>query len=344
MPGRGGMLPRPFHQTEVNDMLAVLALIVRRLLLSGVILVLVSAIVFIGTEVLPGDALDATIPADELIYYSEADLARMRAELGLDKPALERFFSVLSGLVTFDFGVTLMTRESVLASIVHPMLNSLIMASVAIVLTPIVSVLLGVWAALKPGGRTDGLVSGATLFAYSMPDFVVANVFVIVFAIWLGLAPAVLMITESAPWYQILAVSVLPVLALTVSGVAYQFRLLRAGMVEALASEFVERARLSGVPEWRLVVGHALPAALIPMLNGTAQFVAGIISGVVVIEAVFKFPGIGIELIRSVAQREVPTVQAITFLAAFAVIVSNLLADVSILALDPRVRRTRNDR
>lgn len=317
----------------------ILALIARRLALSAVILTLVSAVVFVGTEVLPGDALDATIPVDELIFYTDEDLARMRAELGLDRPPLERFASVFRDLVTFDFGVTLMTREPVLASIWHPMLNSLLMASVAVVLTPIVAVGLGVLAALRPGGRLDGAVSGGTLFAYSMPDFVVGNVFVIVFAIWLGLAPAVLMVPESAPWHEILAVSVLPVAALVVSGVAYQYRLLRAGMVEALDGEFVERARLSGLPEWRLVVVHALPVALIPMLNGTAQFVAGIISGAVVIEAVFRFPGIGLELIRAVAQREVPTVQAITFLAAFAVIVSNLLADVAVLALDPRVRR-----
>lgn len=317
----------------------IIALILRRLALSGLILILVSAVVFVGTEILPGDALDATIPADELIYYTEEDLARMRADLGLDKPALERFITVFWNLITFDFGVTLLTQEPVMDSVWHPMMNSLLMASVAIVLTPLVSIGLGIWAALKPGGRTDGLVSGGTLFAYSMPDFVVGNVFVIVFAIWLGLAPAVLMITESAPWYDILAVSILPVAALIVSGVAYQFRLLRAGMVEALESEFIERARLSGVPEWRLVVVHALPVALIPMLNGTAQFVAGIISGTVVIEAVFRFPGVGVELIRAIAQREVPTVQAITFVAAFAVILANLLADVAVLALDPRVRR-----
>lgn len=317
----------------------ILSLILRRLALSGVILLLVSGLVFIGTEILPGDALDASIPADELMWYTEEDLARMRTELGLDKPALLRFADVFWNLVTFDFGVTLLTREPVLASIWHPMLNSLLMASVAIVLTPLVSIALGIWAGLNPGGRTDGLISGGTLFAYSMPDFVVGNVFIIVFALWLGIAPAVLMIPETAPWHQILAVSVLPVAALIVSGVAYQFRLLRAGMVDALASEFVERARLSGLPEWRLVVVHALPAALIPMLNGTAQFVAGIISGTVVIEAVFKFPGIGVELIRAISQREVPTVQAITFLAAFAVILSNLLADIAVLALDPRVRR-----
>lgn len=320
----------------------ILALILRRLALSGLILLLVSGLVFLGTEILPGDALDATIPADELIYYSEEDLARMRAELGLYRPALERFIGVFWDLITFDFGVSLLTHEPVLPSIWHPMMNSLLMASVAIVLTPLVAIALGIWAALKPGGRTDGVVSGGTLFAYSMPDFVVGNVFIIVFALQLGLAPAVLMIAESASWEQILAVAVLPVAALIVSGVAYQFRLLRAGMVEALDSEFIERARLSGVPNWRLVITHALPVALIPMLHGTAQFVTGIISGTVVIEAVFKFPGLGVELIRAISQREVPTVQAIAFVAAFAVILSNLLADIGILALDPRVRRKSN--
>lgn len=325
-------------------MVPILTLILRRLALSGLILVLVSGIVFVGTEILPGDALDSTIPADERIYYTDEDFARMRSELGLDKPPHERFLDVLTNLVTFDFGVTIVTQEPVLPSIWHPMINSLLMASVAVVLTPLVSVGLGIWAALKPGGRVDGLVSGTTLFAYSMPDFVVGNVFVIVFAIWLGLAPAVIMIMKSAPWYEVLAYSVLPVIALIVSGVAYQFRLLRAGMIEALDSEYIERARLSGVPQWRLVIVHALPSALIPMLNGTAQFVAGIISGTVVIEAVFRFPGIGLELIRALAQREIPTVQAIVFLAAFAVILSNLLADIAILALDPRVRRSSHGR
>lgn len=317
----------------------ILALIARRLALSGLILTMVSALVFVGTEILPGDALDSTIPADELIFYTEEDLAAMRAELGLDKPPLERFVDVFTGLITFDFGVTIMTREPVLSSIWHPMLNSLLMAGLAIVITPLIAIALGVAAALRPGGRMDGVVSAGTLFTYSMPDFVVGNVFIIVFALQLGLAPAVLMIAESAPAWQIVSAAFLPVAALTVSGVAYQFRLLREGMVDALGSEFIERARLAGVPEWRLVVRHALPVAIIPMLNGTAQFVAAILSSVVVIEAVFRFPGIGLELIRAVSQREVPTVQAITFLAAGAVILSNLLADIALLALDPRVRR-----
>ncbi|MEM1264426.1 MAG: ABC transporter permease [Pseudomonadota bacterium] len=231
---------------------------------------------------------------------------------------------MLWDLVTFEFGVTFVAQE--------PVLNSM--------LTPLVSIGLGIWAAMRPGGRTDGLVSGTTLFAHSMPGFVVGPVFIIVIAISLSLAPAVPMVAESAPWHRILAVSVLPVAALIVSGVASQFRLLRAGMIEALDSEVVGRARLSGVPEWRLVITCALPVALIPMLNGTAQVGAGIISDTVVIEAAFRCPSIGLELIRAIAQREVPTVQAIAFVAAFAVIVANLLADIGVLALDPRVRRT----
>ncbi len=317
----------------------ILALILRRLALSGLILLLVTIVVFVGTEVLPGDALDAAIPVDERIYYTEEDFARMRAELGLDRPMLVRFGETLLDLITFDFGETLLTRDAVIDNIWHPMINSMLMASIAIAVTPLVAIALGIAAAIKPGGRLDGVVSGATLFSYSMPDFVVANIFVMFFALLLGLVPAVLLIPEYAPAGEILKVSVLPVMALVVSGVAYQFRLLRAGMLEALASEFVERARLSGVPEWRLVIVHALPVAVIPMLNGTAQFVAGIISGVVVVEAVFRFPGIGLELIRALSQREIPTVQAITFLAAFAVILGNLLADIAVLALDPRVRR-----
>ena len=110
----------------------IIALVLRRLALSGLILLMVSAVVFIGTEILPGDALDASIPADELMWYTDEDLARMRAELGLDEPALVRFFAVFWDLITFDFGVTLLTREPVMDSIWHPMLNSLIMASVSI--------------------------------------------------------------------------------------------------------------------------------------------------------------------------------------------------------------------
>ena len=148
----------------------ILALILRRLALSGLILLLAVIVVFVGTEILPGDALDSAIPQDERVYFTEEDFARMRAELGLDRPVLVRFGEMLYNLITFDFGKTLVTRDPVIDNIWHPMLNSLLMASIAIVHTPLVAIALGISAALKPGGRLDGIVSGAIRFSYSMPD------------------------------------------------------------------------------------------------------------------------------------------------------------------------------
>jgi peptide/nickel transport system permease protein len=319
-------------------MAGIVEMIGRRLLMAIFILSFTALIVFLGTEVLPGDALTASIPAEELQFYSPQQLDQMRSQLGLDRSIPVRFVEVWTRLFTFDFGSTIVKHEPVLDRIYHPMINSAILAGIALIVMLTIVITLGVLASLKPGGRLDSAISTTTLFTYSMPDFVVSNVFVIVFAVWLGLVPAVILAPTNAPKLAILAASILPVVALCVHGAAYQFRLLRSGMIEALNSDYVERARLAGIPTWRISIKHALPSALIPMLNGTAYFVASLLSGSVVVEAVFKFPGAGGELLRALAQREIPTIQAIAFLAALAVVVTNLIADLAILALDPRVR------
>lgn len=317
---------------------SIMGLIGRRLFMAFFILSFTALIVFLGTEVLPGDALTASIPAEELQFYTEEQLDQMRSELGMDRSIPVRFFEVWRQLMTFDFGTTIMKKEPVGARIFHPMVNSAIMAGLALMVMLALVIVLGVLASLKPGGRLDNSISTTTLFTYSMPDFVVSNVFVIIFAVWLGLVPAVIVAPTSAPKLTILAAAIVPVIALCVHGAAYQFRLLRAGMVEALNSDYVERARLAGIPQWRISVMHALPSALIPMLNATAYFVAGLLATSVVVESVFKFPGAGGELLRALSQREIPTIQAIAFLAALVVVVANLIADLAILALDPRVR------
>ncbi|WP_156393928.1 MULTISPECIES: ABC transporter permease [unclassified Rhizobium] len=319
-------------------MIQILEMMGRRLLMSFFILSFTALIVFLGTEVLPGDALTATIPADELAFMPAQQIEDMRRELGLDRSIPVRFLEVWTRLMTFDFGTTIIKREPVFDRIMHPMVNSAILAGVALIVMLVIVITLGVLASFKPGGRLDNAISTTTLFTYSMPDFVVSNIFVIVFAVWLGLLPAVILAPTNAPKLTILAAAILPVIALCVHGAAYQFRLLRAGMMEALNSDYVERARLAGIPTWRISIMHALPSAMIPMLSGTATFVAGLLSGSVVVEAVFKYPGAGGELLRAISQREIPTVQAIAFLAALAVIVANLIADLAILALDPRVR------
>lgn len=317
----------------------IIAFILRRTALAAIVLTLVALIVFIGTEVLPGDAVTASIPVEEIIYYSPEQLAALRAEYGLDRPLPVRFFEVWKQLFSFDFGVTIMKREPVLDRILYPVRNSAIMAGAALVGMLVLVVVLGIAATWRPGGRLDSLLSGAILAGYSLPEFVVGNFFVIVFAIWLGIAPAVIMINTNAPALDMLAVVMLPVAALCVASAAYQFRLLRAGMIEALEADYIERAKLAGISRWRLSFVHALPSAMIPMLNGTASFVAGVLSGTVVIEAVFKYPGAGVELLRALSQRDIPSIQAIAFLAALAVVACNLLADLAALALDPRIRK-----
>ncbi|WNJ88508.1 ABC transporter permease [Bosea sp. 685] len=319
-------------------MTQIVSMMGRRLFLSFFILSFTALIVFLGTEVLPGDALTATMPAEELAFYTPAQLAKLRTEYGLDRALPVRFLEVWNRLFSFDFGVTIIKREPVYDRIIHPVINSAIMAGVALLVMLLIVITLGILSSLKPGGRLDNWISGTTLFTYSMPDFVVSNVLVIIFAVWLGLTPAVIFASTNAPKLTILVAAILPVMALCIHGAAYQFRLLRTGMIEALGSDYVERARLAGIPNWRICLRHALPSALIPMLNGTATFVAALLSGSVVVESVFKFPGVGGELLRALAQREIPTIQAIAFLAALAVVAANLVADIAILMLDPRVR------
>lgn len=306
---------------------------------SMAMLVMASVIVFIGTEVLPGDALEVSIPPDELRFFSAEELAGMRHELGLDRPAVERYLSWLSGAVRFDFGLTILNREPVFEGIRGPLVNTLVMASVGMLILPALAVVMGTLAALKPGGRLDNTISTIALVGYSIPEFVLGNLFILIFAVWLGLQPAVITLPTHTTVQALLAVLPLPIVTLIFGAVAYQFRLMRSAMAEALQSPFVERARLAGIAPWRVVILHALPMALIPVLAAAAQFAAGLLSGVLVLDVVFNYPGLGRHVVDTIATRDVGSIQAIAFLAALGVITTSLLADIAILFIDPRTRQ-----
>lgn len=315
-----------------------LAAIVRRILLSGLILFLVAAFVFIGTEVLPGDALDVYLTDEDASVMTPDQIEALRRELGLDRPAAARFLQWLGGAVVGDFGVTLMGKAPIADIIWNPMLNSLQLGLFIALITVPVALAIGISTGYRRGGRTDAAVSTLSIIGYSIPDFVIGTVLIIFFAVWIPLFPAVILAFSDAPPWELLAVSLLPAVTIIIGHVAHLSRLLRASFIETMNSEFVERARLSGLSERRIVLRHALPASIIPMLNASALFIAGLLSGLIVVEKVFGYPGLGLELIKAVGAREVPVVQAISFLAAVIVIVMNLLADLSIIILDPRVR------
>lgn len=312
--------------------------LIRRLALSVVILFLVAVFVFAATEVLPGDALDVFLTADDLATMDQEDIEELRREFGLDKPAVVRFWDWFSGVMVGDFGKTFIHGVPISELIWDPLKNSVLLGVVITAITLPVALFIGICSGYRRGSRADVVISNTAIVGYSIPDFVIGNTLIILFAVWLPLFPAVIIVFADAPAGELLAVSLLPAVTVIIGHVAHQSRLLRAGFIETMSSEFVERARLSGIPERSIVFRHALPASVIPMLNSAALYIAGVLAGLVVVEKVFGYPGLGRELIDAVSRREVHVVQAITFLSASVVIVMNLLADLAIILLDPRVR------
>jgi peptide/nickel transport system permease protein len=316
-----------------------IALILRRGALSLATLFLLATFIFFATEVLPGDALDVSLSADEVAMMPPEVLARRKAELGLDRPILERYLGFLAGLVQFDLGRTIITRAPVADIVAMPLRNSMALAALTLFLALPVALGIAMVAAQAKGRSLDNAVSGAAIIGYSIPEFVTGLLLIAVFAVWWPIFPATITASTDDPLAVLLAAAPLAVITTIIGSIAYLGRILRVGLIEVMASDFVERLYLSGMPRWRILLVHALPAAIIPGLSAAALYAASLVSGIVVVEMVFSYPGIGAELVRAVTRREVHVVQAIALAAAVCVVSFNLLADLGIAALDPRTRR-----
>lgn len=316
-----------------------ISLILRRGALSLATLFLLATFIFFATEVLPGDALDVSLSADEVAMMPPEVLARRKAELGLDRPILERYLGFLGGLLQFDLGRTIITRAPVADIVAMPLRNSMALAAVTLLLALPVALGIAMAAAQAKGRGLDNAVSGAAIIGYSIPEFVTGLLLIAVFAVWWPIFPATITASTDDPLSVLLAAAPLAVITTIIGSIAYLGRILRVGMIEVMASDFVERLHLSGIPRWRILLVHALPAAVIPGLSAAALYAASLVSGIVVVEMVFAYPGIGAELVRAVTRREVHVVQAIALAAAICVVSFNLLADLGISALDPRTRR-----
>ena len=316
-----------------------ISLILRRGALSLATLFLLATFIFFATEVLPGDALDVSLSADEVAMMPPEVLARRKAELGLDRPILERYLGFLGGLLQFDLGRTIITRAPVADIVAMPLRNSMALAAVTLLLALPVALGIAMAAAQAKGRGLDNAVSGAAIIGYSIPEFVTGLLLFAVFAVWWPIFPATITASTDDPLSVLLAAAPLAIVTTIIGSIAYLGRILRVGMIEVMASDFVERLHLSGIPRWRILLVHALPAAVIPGLSAAALYAASLVSGIVVVEMVFAYPGIGAELVRAVTRREVHVVQAIALAAAICVVSFNLLADLGISALDPRTRR-----
>jgi len=314
--------------------------LVRRRSVQGVLtLFLASVVVFVATEILPGNAAEAILGRNDT---SAKRLQELESQLHLNRPAVDQYWTWLSGLFTGKLGRSLLNGQPVWSLVEPRLVNSAVLVLVAGVLGSLLGVGLGALAALRKDGWFDHVSSVVALAVTSLPEFVVAIGLIVLLstAVW-HVLPAVSTLPPGTYAWTDPQLLVLPCATLILVIVPYTMRMMRAAMIEALGSDYVEMARLKGVPEWRVVLVHALPNAIAPTIQVIGLGFLYLAGGIVVVEYVFNFPGIGQELVYAVNGRDIPTIQLIVVvLAAFYVIV-NIIADVIALLATPRRRIAR---
>jgi len=317
--------------------MVVVRVLLSRVLWALVTLFAVSAVIFTAIEILPGD-----IAARVLGRYSTAEMrTEFRRMRGLDRPMYTRYGEWLVGIAQGDFGDSLVNEFKV-GEVVWPKLqNTLTLALYAFILYIPLSVILGALGAVFREGVIDTAVSGVTLIGLSIPEFVMGTFLAFVFGVGLSLFPVVAAINVAKNFGEFLRMMTLPAVTLAIAMAVYAIRMLRDNLIEVLDSEYIRMALLKGVPLKWVVLRHALPNALVPALNVTALNLAYLIGGVVVVEKVFAFPGIGTLLIDSVFLRDAPVVEACALIVSAVYIIANLFADVMAVLLNPRLRTSK---
>jgi peptide/nickel transport system permease protein len=312
----------------------ILRLIVQRLALAVVTLLVVSALIYVFTSVLPGDIAERVLGRESSPEQREI----FRDNLNLDDPVWKRYGVWVADVVRGDLGRSLVNNETVTATIGTSAKNTLFLSAFAFLIYLPVTLILATIAALWRGKVADSVISVFTLVGLSLPEFVLGTLLIFAFAVQFELAPALSIVNPGDGFITRLHATVLPAITLMVAMAVYAIRMLRDNLIDVLDSEYVRMATLKGVPRWRVVARHALPNAVGPALNVTALNLTYLIGGIVVVESVFSYPGLGKMLVDSIFVRDVPVVEATALLASAVYIVANLIADVLAMLLNPRLR------
>lgn len=307
----------------------------RRLALGVVTLFVASVVIFAATQALPSD------PARAILGRSATpeSVAEMRLQLGLNRPLVEQYASWAGGVLTGDLGTSLAADTPVTEIVGQRVANSAFLMLLAGAISIPLAIFIGAVTARRRDGPLDHTVSIVTLGTAALPEFVVAIALVIVFATTVfHVLPGVALIEPGvAPW-NYPAELVLPTLTLVIAVTPYVTRIMRASMVEILESDYVEMARLKGMSERLVLWRHAVPNGIAPTFQVIAINLAYLAGGIVVVEAVFNYPGIGAAFVDAVRARDMPVVQALALLIAALYIVLNLLADLATILVSPRLR------
>lgn len=312
----------------------VVGIILKRLGLGLITLLVISVLIFGAVELLPGDIAQAILGQGA----TEGNLAALRAELGLDRSAPVRYFDWLTSAVRGDFGVSLVSQRSVTETIGPRFANTLFLASYAAVIAVPIAIFLGVLVALFRNSLFDRITNIITLTSISSPEFFLGYVLILYFSVHTGMFPAIAKVSPDMPFLERLNRTFLPALTMVLVVVAHMMRMTRAAIINLLASPYIEMARLKGAPAWKVIVKHALPNSWAPIINVVALNLAYLITGVVLVEVVFVYPGIGQLLVDSVTKRDFPIVQACCLIFAATFILLNLAADIGAILTNPRLR------
>lgn len=311
----------------------ILKLVGQRLAIGLLVLWTVTLIIFIGVEFLPGDL------AQEILGQSATPetLAAFRKELGLDLPMHTRYLSWLGGVLQGDFGVSLANQREISELIGDRFANTMFLAVMSAIISVPIALTLGILAALYRNSYYDRIVNILTLSSISFPEFFIAYILIFVFSITLGWFPSLANVDLDTPFWERVYICILPSVTLTLVVVAHMMRMTRAAIINLLASPYIEMANLKGLSQARVILVHALPNALAPIINVIVINLAYLIVGVVIVEVVFVYPGLGQLIVDSVQKRDMPVVQACSLIFAATYVLLNLTADILSIVTNPRL-------
>ena len=315
----------------------ILKVIAQRIALGFLTLFIISLLITFGVELLPGDLAESILgqgatPETVIVF---------RAELGLDKPAHMRYLSWLGGIVTGDLGVSLASKREISELVGIRIANTLFLGGFAAAIAVPLALFLGILAALYRNTLYDRAINTFTLTTISFPEFFVAYILILFFAIKLGWFPGISNISTELSFGNKLYRTLLPATTLTLVVLAHMLRMTRATIINLLASPYIEMARLKGISPMKIILRHALPNALAPIVNVVAINLAYLVVGVVIVEVVFVYPGLGQLMVDSVSKRDIPVVQACSMIFASVYILLNLSADIISIVTNPRLLHPR---
>ena len=312
----------------------VIPLILYRVGSALLTLFLVSAVVFTISGMLPGDAAQEILGQSATPQQVEA----LRHEMGLDRPAVMRYFDWLGSLIAGDPGMSYVANMPVSEIIADRLPKTLKLAGITAVVSVAIALTIGVVSAINRGGRTDRILNVVTLSLVATPEFLVATLGVLLFSVSLLWLPSIALVKADASWGEVLRSLALPIMSLTSVVVAQMARMTRAAVADQLDRPYVEMARLKGVPFRRIVLFHVMPNAIGPVVNAVALSLSYLFGGALIVETIFNYPGLASLMVNAVTSRDMPLLQSCAMIFCGAYLAMVLVADVIAILANPRLR------